>query len=222
MPISLRCLLQGLALTLLVSPTLALAALPSLKPFAAEYQLGIDGWPDARVAHRLSRQGEHWQSDMQAAVALAKGSERSRFRIEEDTIRATAYSSRYSLLGIGGSYRLGHQELAPILDRQAALIALSRQANTASCTATAPPCELTYQDHKGREETLHYRVGERAPVTLPAGDFEAIRVETWEPDEPERLLTFRFHPDYPGLLLSVDYRRDGELTSQLRLIAFSP
>ncbi|WP_318153373.1 hypothetical protein [Halomonas sp. ML-15] len=190
-------------------------------PFTAHYQLQISGWPNASVEHRLSQHGEQWQSDMRAAIAVARGNERSRFRVNADGVRPSAYSSGYSLLGIGGDYRLGSGDLSSLPDRQAALFDLSRRsAVTTRCEGQeAAPCELHFVDHKGEQETLRYRVLERGQLESPAGTFDAVTVETWDPETPERQLVFDFHPTLPGLLLGVDYHRDGERRSRLTLSA---
>lgn len=189
------------------------------RPFAARYHLDISGWPNANIEHRLSQHGEQWQSDMRAAIAVARGTESSRFRVSDSGVRPSAYSSGYSLLGIGGNYRLGNDDLATFPDRQAALFDLSRRAvSTTDCEGDeATPCELRFVDHKGENETLHYRILERKTLSLPAGDFDAVSVSTWDPEKPERQLVFRFHPELPGLLLGADYHRDGKLSSRLTL-----
>lgn len=199
--------------------TVAAQGLPEPTPFIAHYQLQISGWPNASVEHRLSQHGEQWQSDMRAAIAVARGNERSRFRVNADGVRPSAYSSGYSLLGIGGDYRLGSDELNTLPDRQAALFDLSRRsATTGSCEGQeSVPCELHFVDHRGKQETLHYRVLARGQVENPAGTFDAVTVETWDPETPERQLVFDFHPTLPGLLLGVDYHRDGERRSRLTL-----
>lgn len=194
---------------------------PRPRPFVADYALEISGWPDARVSHRLSRHGDWWESEMRAAIRLASGHERSRFRLGDEGPSASAYSSGYRLLGIGGTYRLGHDELRELPDRQAALFELSRRAANGDCRA-APPCRIRFVDHKGREERLDYRP--LAPVArrLPDGEsIQAPRLEAWEPDKPERRLVFAFHPELPGLLLGVEYRRDGEPTNRLTLQALT-
>ncbi|SDL36711.1 hypothetical protein SAMN05192555_10435 [Franzmannia pantelleriensis] len=221
---SLRVLHVVLITSLLAGASASASAaqgLPEPTPFTAHYQLQISGWPNARVEHRLSQHGEQWQSDMRAAIAVARGNERSRFRVNADGVRPSAYSSGYSLLGIGGDYRLGSSELSSLPDRQAALFDLSRRsAVPGNCEGQeATPCELRFVDHKGERETLRYRVLERGQVESPAGTFDAVSVETWDPETPERLLVFDFHPDLPGLLLGVDYHRDGERRSRLTLNA---
>ncbi|MBS9402817.1 hypothetical protein KG088_04170 [Halomonas sp. TRM85114] len=184
------------------------------RPFTAHYQLSVSGWPDATIEHRLSREGNTWQSQMRARIAVARGNERSRFVVEPDGIRSVVYASGYSLLGIGKTYRLGAGELAALPDRQAALFELSRQAARGDCQ---PRCRLRYQDHKGEAETLLVRHLGPRQVSLPAGDFEAVAVEVTEPDEPNRRLVFGFHPTLPGLLLTMDYHRGGERRSRLSL-----
>lgn len=221
MLLSLRSLLAVVAFPMvlaLLAPAWASETPPSPRPFDARYHLQISGWPDARIEHRLSQEGSHWRSDMRAAVSMAKGSESSRFRVSADGVRATAYNSGYSLLGIGGKYRLAGDDLVPLPDRQAALFELSRQSTQATeCGQDRSPCSLRYLDHKGREEVLHYQISERRELTLPAGVFDAVTVESWDPEHPERRLTFNFHPEVPGLLLTVDYHRDGERKSRLTL-----
>jgi len=188
------------------------------RPFVAHYQLAVSGWPDATIEHRLTREGNAWQSLMQARIPVATGSERSRFIVAPGGIRSVAYESGYSLLGIGKAYRLGPDELAKLPDRQAALFALSRRAARGDCQ---PRCRLRYQDHQGEEETLLVRHLGPRQVSLPAGDFEAVVVEITEPDEPDRRLVFGFHPTIPGLLLTMEYHRDGERRSRLSLSSLS-
>nr|WP_163502352.1 hypothetical protein [Halomonas socia] len=182
---SIRTLLS-VALLAGASSSAAAQGLAEPTPFTAHYQLQISGWPNARVEHRLSQHGEQWQSDMRAAIAVARGNERSRFRVNADGVRPSAYSSGYSLLGIGGDYRLGSSELSALPDRQAALFDLSRRsAQAGDCEGSdAAPCELHFVDHKGEEETLHYRVMARDKVESPAGTFDAVSVETWDPETP--------------------------------------
>lgn len=209
--------LVALALAMLVSSIAAGDVVPT-RPFVAHYLLSVSGWPDATIEHHLSREGDTWQSRMQASIAMATGSERSRFIVEPDGIRSMDYASGYSLLGIGKEYRLGSDELATLPDRQAALFELSRQAVRGDCQ---PHCRLRYQNHEGEEETLRVRHLGPRQVALPAGDFEAIAVEVTEPDEPDRRLVFGFHPTFPGLLLTMEYHRDGERRSRLSLSSLS-
>lgn len=190
-------------------------------PFTAHYRLEISGWPNTNVEHRLTQHGEQWQSDMRAAIAVASGNERSRFRVNAESVRPSAYSSGYSLFGIGDRYQLGSAELSELPDRQTALFDLSRRATlTGDCTGhDTPPCELDFLDHKGEEEALRYQIIEHGEIDSPAGTFEAITVATWDPQKPERQLVFHFHPELPGLLLGADYHRDGEHRSRLTLRA---
>ncbi|WP_187774644.1 hypothetical protein [Billgrantia pellis] len=216
-----RTLGRLLLLLLAVMPGLALAertpAMPELTPFSASYRLEVKGWPNATIDHRLSREGGHWQSRMQAAIAVARGNERSRFIVTSKGIRSVSYASGYSLLGVGGRYRLGEGDLAHHVDRQAALIELSRRALAGGCEDDA--CRLSYQDHRGREETRDFRVLARETLRLPSGEFEALKVEVKDPESPDSTLLFHFHPALPGLLLAVDYHSDGERKSRLFLTA---
>ncbi|MCE8024194.1 MULTISPECIES: hypothetical protein [Halomonadaceae] len=200
-------------------PVKAVAAAPQpdaqLQPFSASYRLEVRGWPNATIEHQLTRESGHWQSRMQAAIAVARGNERSRFIVTPEGVHSVNYASGYSLFGVGGNYRLGSSELAELPDRQAALIELSRRALNGGCESDR--CRLVYQDHRGREETLDYRLLGTDVVKLPAGEFQALKVEVSEPDTPERRMVFHFHPEYPGLLLAVDYQRDGERRSRLTL-----
>ncbi|MDR9438895.1 MAG: hypothetical protein RI841_05275 [Halomonas sp.] len=198
-------------LLLLLAAGSALAAQP--RPFDARYHVQVDGWPSTTVEHRLSRDGTYWQSDMRATVAVARGHERSRF-IADETIRALHYASGYRLLGIGKNYELEGEALARLPDRQSALFDLSRRAVADDCEAT---CRLRYLDHRGREERVDYRRLDRGILDLPAGRFEAVRVEVTEPDDPDRRMVFSFHPGVPGLLLAMEYHRNGEQRSHLTL-----
>ncbi len=185
------------------------------RPFDARYHLEVDGWPNATIEHRLSRDGSQWLSDMRAEISLARGRERSRF-LAGEAVRSLHYASGYSLLGVGKRYALDHESLARLPDRQAALFELSRRAAADDCAAS---CRLRYLDHRGRETLVEYRLLPPAALSLPAGDFEAVRVEVVEPDEPDRRLRFSFHPGVPGLLLAMEYHRDGERRSRLALTA---
>lgn len=204
-----RC--AALALLLLLVAGSALAAEP--RPFDARYRLEVAGWPSTTVEHRLSRDGTHWQSDMRATISVARGHERSRF-IAGEGIRSLHYASGYSLLGIVKAYELDREALARLPDRQTALFELSRRAVADDCDS---PCRLRYLDHRGREERVDYRRLDRRMLELPAGRFEAVRVEVIEPDDPDRRIVFSFHPAVPGLLLAMEYHRDGAQRSRLAL-----
>ncbi|CAM3437418.1 hypothetical protein [Halomonas lysinitropha] len=210
MPPPLR-LCPSLLLLLLVFVVSAHAAEP--RPFDARYRLEVAGWPSTTVEHRLSRDGLNWQSDMRAAIAVARGRERSLFIVGEVT-RSLYYASGYSLMGIGKDYELGQEALARLPDRQAALFELSRRAVADDCN---PPCRLRYLDHRGREERVDYHRLDQRILELPAGRFEAVRVEVTETDDPERRMVFSFHPEVPGLLLAMEYHRDGKQKGRLAL-----
>lgn len=187
-------------------------------PFNARYRLEVSGWPSTSVEHRLSRDGGSWYSEMSAAIAMARGEESSRFLIEEHGVRSLQYLSGYSLLGLGGDYRLTPDDLATVPDRQAALFDLSRRVLDDGCQEV---CSIRYQNHRGREERMEYRILGPESLSLPAGEFEAMAVEVTEPGKPERRMVFRFHPEIPGLILVVDYHRDGERKSRLSLTRLS-
>lgn len=200
------------------APVAESAARVAPQPFTASYRLEVSGWPSTSVDHRLSRDGASWHSEMDASIAVARGQERSRFLIEEEGVRSLQYSSGYSLLGFGGDYRLSPDDLATLPDRQAALFDLSRRAVSGSCS---DDCRIRYQDHRGREEQMTYRVLGTEALTLTSGRVEAVQVEVTEADKPERHLMFHFHPELPGLMLAVEYHRDGERKSRLSLTEFS-
>ncbi|APE30214.1 hypothetical protein BOX17_04165 [Halomonas aestuarii] len=200
-----------LPLFLLLAAGSALAMEP--RPFDARYRLEVKGWPNATIEHRLSHDGAEWRSEMSADIAVARGSERSRF-LAGPAIRSLHYASGYTLMGFGKEYELDRESLDGLPDRQAALFELSRRASAADCAA---PCRLRYLDHRGREKEVEYRVLSRTDLSLPAGEFEAVRVEVTEPDEPGRRMIFSFHPELPGLLLAMEYQRDGERRSRLAL-----
>lgn len=185
------------------------------RPFTARYRLEVKGWPAAYVDHRLSREGDTWESLMETGIRIAQGSERSRFQLQGDRARSLYYASGYSLLGVGDSYTLDAEVLEAHPDRQTALFLLSRRVIGGDCAAS--PCPITYLDHKGREEVLRAQAQGASRVTLPAGTFEALTVEAREADKTDRRLVFRFHPEVPGLLLSVDYHRGDERRSHLTL-----
>ncbi|WP_110643304.1 hypothetical protein [Salinicola sp. CPA57] len=209
------------ALALACWASLALAA-PT--PFTAHYQLDISGWPDATITHALSRQGDvsHsgdvWESDMRASIKVASGEERGQFRLDGDRIQALDYTSAYSLVGIGDDYHLDRSQLQALPDRQTALFELSRKAPSARCaSAQVSPCQLDYQNHKGKTEMLYYRVIDRGDIETPAGTFPGVTVDAWDPDKQGRHLYFTFHREIPGLLLKMRYVRDDEERSHLTL-----
>lgn len=204
-----------------------LALLPSLShasatPFQASYALRIDGWPDASIKHTLSRHGSTWESEMRAAIAIAEGNERSRFRFQDGKVESLQFVSGYRLLGLGKRYSLSAEDLRALPDRQTALFALSRQVRTARCThPQVSPCTIRYLDHKGDEEILNYRIVAHPDVTLPIGTLPGIRIDAWEPGKRDRHLIMTFHADIPGLLLGMEYRREGEIASRLTLTDLS-
>ncbi|SEL01740.1 hypothetical protein [Halomonas daqiaonensis] len=211
MPLTLhRC--AALMLLLMLCVGIVHAAEP--RPFDARYRLEVSGWPSTTVEHRLIRDGQQWISEMRAAIAVASGSEYSRF-IDGTDLRALHYASGYRMLGIGKDYELNGDALATLPDRQTALFDLSRRGVTEDCDT---PCRLRYLDHRGREERVDYRRLDRRMLELPAGRFEAVRVEVTEPDSPEKRMIFSFHPHVPGLLLAMEYHRDGKRKSRLSLI----
>ncbi|WP_353981235.1 hypothetical protein [Salinicola endophyticus] len=214
--------LVSLALLLLGTTTALAQSAPT--PFVAHYRLDISGWPDATITHRLSQQGETWESAMQASIKIAHGEERGRFTVTGDDVQALDYTSGYSLLGIGDDYHLTAKQLKRLPDRQTALFELAREAPEARCRSEqVSPCQLTYQDYKGRDKTLYYRVTGEEDVTTPAGKFPGVSVDTWDadPDKRGRHLFLTFDRDVPGLLLASRYVRGGEQRSQLSLLDVS-
>ena len=210
---------MGLALALLV-PLGAVTADPTDAPraFEATYRLAIDGWPDTNVSHRLSQQGDVWVSEMRASIPVASGWERSRFTVEDDGVTSRDYASGYSFLGIGENYRMEREELEAWPDRQAALFELSRQADQVACWhPQVAPCTLTYTSYKGEKQHYYYRRVETRSLELPAGRFPAVTVALWRAEHPERDLQLTFSPQVPGLLLAVDYFKNGERKSHMRL-----
>ena len=223
--------LAGTALSLigLFSSAVALAqSEPTLKdpqPFEAQYRLEVRGWPGATITHRLSNEGSHWLSDMRFSIAVVRGQELSRFSLRDDTAHSLLYSSSYSLLGVGDSYQLNESEI-PTLDRQTALFDLSRRAGHENCTESTP-CEIEFVDNKGRDEHFQYYVEKQlitdpTSMALPAGEFEALEVSLINIEKPDRLLKLSFHPDWPGLILSAVYQKEGSRETQLTLTNFNP
>ncbi|MFG6667227.1 hypothetical protein ACGK9R_08965 [Halomonas sp. HNIBRBA4712] len=190
------------------------------RPFEASYRLEVRGWPGATVRHTLAQEGLHWLSSMRFSVAVAKGEERSRFALEDDQTRSLYYSSSYSLFGIGDSYQLDENELSA-LDRQAALFDLSRRAGHEQCTESAP-CDIVFLDHRGRDEQFQYYTNPTTTVTTPAGRFESKSVTLQDVEKPDRHLEISFHPEWPGLLLSAEYFKDGRRDTTITLTQFNP
>ncbi|OLO06601.1 hypothetical protein BTW08_16420 [Salinicola sp. MH3R3-1] len=197
-------------------------------PFTAHYQLDISGWPDATITHQLSRVSNDshpgggwdnvWESTMRASIKVASGEERGQFELDGDRVQAIDYTSAYSLVGIGDEYHLDQSQLQSLPDRQTALFELSRKAPDARCASTqVSPCELDYQNHKGKTETLYYRVTDRGDIDTPAGTFPGVTVDTWDPEKRDRHLYFTFHREIPALLLKMRYVKEGEERSHLTL-----
>lgn len=221
------------ACTLMSSACLCLFSLPvnaeeeasgelaDLAPFTAQYRLETRGWPGATITHTLSQEGLHWLSDMSFSVTIARGQEYSRFSVDGDSIRSLLYSSSYSLLGVGDSYQL-NEDAIPSIDRQAALVDLSRRAGHEACSQVAP-CELEFVDHRGRDEHFqYYAVPGLQAVSVPAGEFEAQQVILSDVEKPDRHLEINFHPDWPGLIISAEYRKEGRRQTRIRLTQFTP
>lgn len=210
-------LLSGMALA---EPTLK-----DPQPFEAQYRLEVRGWPGANITHRLSNEGSHWLTDMRFSVRVARGQEFSRFSLNDDVTHSLLYSSSYSLLGVGDSYSLNEGDIST-LDRQTALFDLSRRAGHENCTKSAP-CEIQFVDHKGRDEHFQYyvdkqHVSDPASIGMIGDEFEALNVSLIDVEKPDRLLQLRFHPDWPGLVLSVVYQKEGSRETQLTLTNFNP
>lgn len=200
------------------------------QPFEAQYRLEVRGWPSTTITHRLSHEGDHWLSDMSFSITVARGQESSRFSLDGDDIQPLLFSSSYAVLGVGDSYQLNESEI-PTLDRQSALFDLSRRAGHENCIARSP-CAIAFVDQKGRDEHFQYYVDELnideqnvdrpATISVPAGEFEALGVSLIDTEKPDRLLKLHFHPDWPGLILSAVYQKDGRRETQLTLTQFQP
>ncbi|ATJ83952.1 hypothetical protein ACFPTY_13045 [Halomonas beimenensis] len=212
-------LLRCLWLAALLGFAIPALAATAPQPFSARYHLEITGWPDAEIRHRLSHEAGHWQSEMRAELPGASGREWGRFRLEDERVRSLHYAAGYSLLGIRRAFSLDHRDLAPLPDRQSALIALARRVIDAPCRVD---CRLRYRDHRGREEELRYRILAREPVSLPQGRFEAVRVALTEPGKANRRLVLELDARRPGLLLAMEYHRDGRRRSRLTLTELAP
>lgn len=219
---------MGLSFALWCSSNMALAADTSKepqsfeapRPFEAQYRLEVRGWPGATITHRLSNEGNHWLSDMRFSITVARGQEYSRFSLNDNGINALLFNSSYSVLGVGDSYQLNESDI-PSLDRQAALFDLSRRAGHENCTQNAP-CAIEFVDQKGRDEHFQYYVADPGRIEVPAGEFETLSVSLIDIEKPDRLLQINFHPDWPGLILSAVYRKEGRRETQLTLTNFNP
>ena len=223
---ALRCV--GLGFAISCSSGMALATetfkepqpFETPQPFEAQYRLEVRGWPGATITHRLSNEGNHWLSDMRFSITVARGQEFSRFSLNGDDTNALLFSSSYSVLGVGDSYQLNEGDI-PSLDRQTALFDLSRRAGHENCTQSTP-CAIEFVDQKGRDEHFQYYVTDPGSIEVPAGEFEALNVSLIDIEKPDRLLTISFHPDWPGLILSAVYRKEGRRETQLTLTNFNP
>nr|WP_290697115.1 hypothetical protein [Halomonas sp. UBA3074] len=222
-------LLAGLGLSLatlgLSGTALAADTFNQPRPFEAQYRLEVRGWPGATITHRLTNEGSHWLSDMRFSITVARGQEFSRFAVDGDDTQSLLFNSSYSVLGVGDRYELNESDI-PSLDRQTALFDLSRRAGHENCTESAP-CEIEFVDQKGRDEHFQYYVNEtnaNAPDTIrvPAGEFETLQVSLIDIEKPDRLLQLNFHPDWPGLILSAVYQKEGSRETQLTLTNFNP
>lgn len=195
------------------------------RPFEAQYRLEVRGWPGATITHSLSNEGSHWLSDMRFSITVARGQEFSRFSLDGDETHALLFNSSYSVLGVGDSYQLNENDI-PSLDRQTALFDLSRRAGHENCTESAP-CAIEFVDQKGRDEHFQYYVSEKsvdapATISVPAGEFESLSVSLIDTEKPDRVLQINFHPDWPGLILSAVYQKEGRRETQLTLTNFNP
>ena len=196
------------------------ASLASPQPFEAQYRLEIRGWPSANITHTLTHEGSHWLSDMSFSIAVARGNERSRFYIDDGDTHSLLYNSSYSLFGVGDSYQLNQDDI-PSIDRQAALFDLSRRAGTEGCTESNP-CDIDFVDHRGRDEHFQYFVNEPTTARVPAGEFDAKQVTLIDAEKPDRHLLINFHPDWPGLILSATYEKEGRRQTTLTMTQFTP
>ena len=205
-------LIGSCLLSLLALASTAYAGAP--QAFDARYHLAVDGWPDADIEHRVSREGGHWLSEMHANVAVAGGNESSRFIEDGDQLRALSYRSNYRMLGVGKDYRLGQQQLAQVPDRQTALIDLARQAQESHCRSD---CSVRFIDYKGREETMDWRSIDNVPVAVNGQTVEAPTIKLQNPDKQDRYMVISFHPEIPGLILRLDYFKHDEQVSRMSL-----
>lgn len=220
------CILLGTAWLLLSAVPVnaseeAASTLADIVPFEAQYRLETRNWPSATITHTLSQEGQHWLSDMRFSLAIVSGQEYSRFSVADDAVRSLLFSSSYSLLGVGDSYRLTDNDIAT-LDRQAALVDLSRRAGHETCTRSAP-CDLDFVDHRGRDEHFqYYATPGTHTVNVPAGEFEVQQVILTDIEKPDRHLEINFHPDWPGLIVSAEYQKEGRRQTRIRLTQFNP
>lgn len=192
-----------------------------LQPFQAQYRLETRGWPGAYITHKLSNEGQHWLSNMSFSVTIARGQEYSRFSANGDSIHSLIYGSSYSLLGVGDSYQLNEGDI-PTIDRQAALVELSRRAGREECTQSTP-CDIEFVDHRGRNEHFqYYAEPEIHTVSVPAGEFDAQKVILMDIEKPDRHLEINFSPSWPGLILTAEYQKEGRRQTHIRLTQFNP
>ena len=189
------------------------------RAFEASYHLSVSGWPNADISHRLTQLGEDdWRVSMRARIAIAHGQETGRFRFNDEGLRSLEYDSSYRLAGIRRSYALNSTKLGQIPDRQSAIVALAMTAAGSDCQQA---CPVHYRDHRGRNQALNYRLLPEAPMQVAGQTVQPLRLELTEPDEPEKRMIMALHPELPGLLLEVDYYRDGKRKSRLSLTSLT-
>lgn len=216
--ITLACVLLGLCASHSVAAP-APSGMPDPQNFNASYHLSVSGWPDADINHRVTQVGpDSWRASMKARIAIARGMETGHFRFNSDNLASYDYDSNYRLLGISRDYTLDSNKLGQIPDRQSAIIDLARHAATNTCRQD---CPVHYRDHRGRDKTLLYQRLADTPMQVAGLTTQALRLELSEPDEPEKRILMALHPDIPGLLLEMEYFRDGKRKSQLSLTSVS-
>lgn len=212
-----RAITLACALLLGISANHGVAAsdTPDLQSFNASYHLSVSGWPDADINHRLTQVGpDRWRASMKARIAIARGMETGHFRLSSGDMDSYDYDSNYRLLGIARDYTLDSSKLGQIPDRQSAIIGLAMNAANSPCQHE---CPLHYRDHRGRDKTLLYQRLPDAPMQVAGMSTQALRLELSEPDEPEKRMLMSMHPDVPGLMLEMEYFRDGKRKSRLSL-----
>ena len=77
-------------------------------------------------------------------------------------------------------------------------------------------------DHRGRDEHFQYFVNEPTTARVPAGEFDAKQVTLIDAEKPDRHLLINFHPDWPGLILSATYEKEGRRQTTLTMTHFNP
>nr|WP_139182005.1 DUF3108 domain-containing protein [Pseudomonas flexibilis] len=217
-----------LFVTLLVPPAQAF----ELQPFSASYTADFKNAPFAGTAERSLAQlrDGSWELRFEAAMLVARLTERSRFRIEQGALVPVSY--QYSRNGLGSSrtveqdfdwstrqilgLRKGKAYRVPLhrglLDRSTYQLALQQDVARGKTS-------MTYQVLDETEvETYDFRVLGEENVRTRAGLIRALKVErVRDPGQSRRQTTLWFAPSWNYLLVRLHQRENDGKEYQIML-----